>query len=104
MDNLCARIERNRRWRARREQSAGEEKEGNDDDDEGEEEKDEKDEKEKRKRKNKEWRERRSTSNSQVIFSHSQLSSLCLSNIFSEQRAIFKENLPNQKLFPSRLI
>ena len=94
-------MERNRRWRARREDSAAEKKDGKKDEDEDEEEKDEK---EKRKRKNKEWRERRSTSNSQVIFSHSQISSLCLSNIFSEQHAIFKENLPNQKLFPSRLI
>merc|ERR1711974_487694 len=50
--------------RARREDSAGEKKEGNDDEDEDNDE--EKDEKEKRKRKNKEWRERRSTSNSQV--------------------------------------
>ena len=85
-------MERNRRWRARREDSAAEKKDGNKDEDEDEEEKDEK---EKRKRKNKEWRERRSTSNSQVIFSHFQM---C--DIFSEQHAIFKENLPNQKLFP----
>ena len=82
MDNPCPRIERNRRWRARREDSAGEKKEGNDDEDE--EDGEEKDEKEKRKRKNKEWRERRSTSNSQVcsVKLVLKMSSFSLSDIF----------------------
>ena len=59
--NMFFRAERNRRWRARREDGAAGKNEDEDDDDD-----EEKDEKEKRKKKNKEWRERRSTSNSQV--------------------------------------
>ena len=76
------RLERNRRWRAHREDTASGKKE---DDEEGDEEEDEeKDEKEKRKRKNKEWRERRSASNSQVscVKLVLKMSLLCLSHIF----------------------
>ena len=61
---LFPRLERNRRWRAGREDSAVRRKEDNEEGDEEDDE--EKDEKEKRKKKNKEWRERRSASNSQV--------------------------------------
>ena len=79
IEQLFPRLERNRRWRARREDSAAGKKEG--DEEGGEEEEDEKDEKEKRKRKNKEWRERRSASNSQVTSVKAKLkkSSLCVS-------------------------
>ena len=82
---LFPRLERNRRWRAHREDSASGKKE---DDEEGDEDEDEeKDEKEKRKRKNKEWRERRSASNSQASCVKPILkkSSLCLNDSFFSQ-------------------
>jgi len=81
---VFARLERNRRWRARREDSGAGKKD--DDEEGGEEEEGEKDAKEKRKRKNKEWRERRSASNSQVDLTNASapvppLSSLLLTEL-----------------------